>query len=373
VKRETTWIITVVLALVLLGVLMVYSASTVGPDTAGKLNKQLLYAGAGLLALFIGAHFDYHRLRDPLVFRGIVIFSLVLLVLVLIPQLGIKVGGARRWLGFGGFRFQPSEFAKFSLILLLAVKLTDNRAHLGEFKRGFLPPMLTALAFTGLVLAENDLGVPSVMMGVTIVMLCVAGIRWRYLLGSFLGVSGLVLLLVVITPHRWRRLVAFRNPWNDPLDSGFQLIQSMFGFAQGGGWGRGAGAGEQKLGYLDAAYTDFIFSVIGEELGLFGTLAVVLLFVVFLIAASRIVMYAADFFGAILATGITMAILLQAAFVMAVTTGLVPTKGLPLPFISYGGTALVVYLAMVGVLVNIGVQAVEPEAKQKLLPATQGG
>jgi cell division protein FtsW len=369
-KRETTTIITTTLALTLLGVLMVYSATSLGDGTAGKLPRQLIYATLGLTVMFCAARFDYHRLKDPIIFRSIVAVSLGLLVLVLLPAFGVETNNARRWIAFGSFQFQPSEIAKFALILLLAVKLTDNRERIHLFSAGFIPPMLIAALFAGLVLAENDLGIPVIMIAVTYVMITVAGVRLRYLFASLLPVFVAIAMLVLWVPHRTRRIVGFLDPWADRLDTGFQLIQSMFAFSQGDLLGRGAGAGEQKLGYLlDAAHTDFIFAVLGEELGLVGTLTVVALFCGFLIAALRIAMNAQDEFGMLLATGITTIITLQAAFMMAVTTGLLPTKGLTLPFIAYGGSALIMTLAMAGVLINIGVQAVEPEPVRKLAKA----
>ena len=368
-KRETTLIITVTLTLTLLGLLMVYSATALGDDTPGKIGHQLIYVTIGLSAMFCAARFDYHRLKDPIIFRGIVALSICLLLLVLLPAFGVKVNNAQRWLALGSFQFQPSELAKFALILLLAVKLTDNRETTQHFTTGFVPPMLIASAFVALILAERDLGIPIIMMGVTYVMIAVAGVRFRYLFASLLPVLASIAMLVLWEPHRVRRIAGFLDPWADREDKGFHLIQSLFAFAQGSVTGTGAGAGEQKLGYLFAAHTDFIFSVIGEELGLIGTVTVVLLFCAFFFAALRIAMNAQDYFGMLLATGITATITLQTAFIMAVTTGLLPTKGLPLPFISYGGSALITSLAMTGILVNIGVQAPEPERLRKLAKA----
>ncbi len=319
--------------------------------------------------MFAAARFDYHRLRDPIIFRSLVAFSALLLLLVLLSRFGIQAAGAQRWLAVGPYQFQPAEFAKFALILLLAVKMTTHHEQIHRFSTGFMPPMLIAMLFSALVLAERDLGIPIVMMGVAYIMLFVAGARWRHLIASLVPVLAAVLILILWVPHRRQRLMIFRNPWEDRYDSGFQLIQSMAAFAQGGIHGRGAGASEQKLGYLYAAHTDFIFAVIGEELGLIGTLAVTALFLVLLIGACRVAMNAQDLFGTLLATGITAAITLQAAFIMAVTTGLLPTKGLPLPFIAYGGTALIVFLGMAGVLVNISVQAIQPERQRRTAAA----
>jgi len=292
-------------------------------------------------------------------------------VLVLIPGIGKEVDGAQRWIALGPVRFQPAELARFALVVLLAVKLTQNRDVAHTFFGGFLPPFLLALLFTGLVVMERDLGIPAMMMGVTMVMMCAAGIRWRYLLGSVMLVGSAAGALVLIYPHRVQRFVTFIDPWVDPRSSGYQLIQALSAFAQGGAFGRGAGASEQKLGYLPAAHTDFIFAVIGEEFGLVGTLAVMLLYAALLYAAIRIALNASDLFGSLLATGLGTLVVLQAAFVMAVNIGLLPTKGLPLPFISLGGTALIMFLGMMGVLVNIGAQATEPAPARKLMPTSR--
>ena len=367
-KRETTLLISSVLALVLVGVLMVYSASSVRADAESRLERQLVYVAIGLTVMFFAARFDYHRLRDRPIFRGVVLLSLALLGLVLLPGAGVLVDGAQRWVRIGGFQFQPSEVAKFALILLLAVKLTDNRQHIHRLFRGFIPPMLISALFAGLVLAERDLGVPVMMFGVAFVMLCAAGVRWGYLLASFVPACAAVLFLVLAYPHRLERLLAFLNPWDYRKTAGWQLIQSLSAFARGSLTGLGAGAGEQKLGYLPAADTDFIFAVVGEELGLAGTLCVTGLFAALAVAGYRIAMNAEDQFGSLLATGIVALIAGQATFIMAVTTGLLPTKGLPLPFVSYGGTALIVFLGLAGILVNIGVQAHEQQPERKLMP-----
>ncbi len=370
-KDETTLLIIVVLALSLIGILMVYSASAVQGDERGLLIRQLFYVGAGGLLMFGAARFDYHHLMDKNVFRGMLLFALATLFLVMIPGVGIEVDGARRWLGIRGIsRFQPSEFAKFMLVLWLAAKFTQNREHVREFFRGFVPPVAMTCLFAGLVFAERDLGIPAMMFAVAGIMMFIAGVRWQYLAISIVPATAGVAALIVLFPHRMRRLLAFVNPWDYRDDAGWQLIQAYSAFARGGVLGHGVGAGEQKLGYLPAAHTDFIFPVVGEELGLMGTLAVVALFCVFAWATFRIAKHAPDRFGGLLASGISCLITFQATFIMAVTTGLLPTKGLPLPFISYGGTSLAASLGMVGVLVNIGIQAHAPEPKRVLAHGT---
>jgi cell division protein FtsW len=333
--RETTAVIVLVLALTMIGTLMVFSAVGYKEDGGAEVTRQLAALGIGLVAMLVAARFDYHRFKDGLIFRSIVLGTIGLLALVLL--VGPEVNGAQRWIRIPGMQLQPSELAKFALILLLAVKLTDNRDHAQKFFSGFLPPSIIAVLFAGLVLLERDLGVPVLMVGVAGLMMAVAGVSMRYLLASCVPLAGAIVALIVTSPHRVERLMAFRNPWHDPLDTGFNLIQSYSAFAQGGLWGKGAGASEQKLGYLFASHTDFVFSLLGEEFGLVGTLLVVGLFAALLFAGYRIAINASDMFGAMLATGIVGMISMQAGIIMCVTTGLVPTKGLPLPYVSYAG------------------------------------
>ena len=369
-KRETTLVTVTVLALAALGVLMVYSASAVNPRFSGYVYRQIIFVAAGFAAFLFASRFDYHHFMDKGILRALVLGTLALLVLVLIPGIGKEVDGGQRWINLGFVGFQPSEIAKFTLIVLLAVRLTRDREHVHKFFRGFLPPMFITALFAGLVVAERDLGVPLMMVGVTFIMVFAAGARWRYILIGVAPAAAAATALIVMFPHRVIRLVAFVDPWSYRQSWGWQLIQSYSAFARGGVAGVGPGAGEQKLGYLPAPHTDFIFAVVGEELGLLGTLTVVLLFIAFLYGGTRIAMGARDRFGSLLAVGIVGIIVLQACFIMAVNTGLLPTKGIPLPFISYGGTSLTVLLGMVGVLVNVGAQGFEKAPWRKPIPAT---
>ncbi len=370
-QRETTALILIVLILVACGVLMVYSA-TGASDGYGLLHRQIAYAGVGLLVFFLLARFDYHRLGEAKFYSVINLAALVMLVLVLFPPFGVEVDGARRWLKIGAFQFQPSEIAKFALLLWLAVKLTTNRMHAKELFRGFVPPFFMTGLYAYLIYKENDLGLPAVLLGVSLIVMWNAGIHFIYLvLTGLAGVAG-VIYIAIKTPYRLDRLLAFLDPAAHRDDASFQLVQSLRGFAQGELWGQGLGAGEQKLDYLFAAHTDFIFSVIGEERGLFGSLFIVVLFMGFAFAAFRIVLKAPDMFGSMLACGCAVWTTFQAAFIMAVTVGLLPTKGMPLPFISYGGTALVVFLACAGVLVNIGAQVHQEETGgRSIVPGQQ--
>ena len=368
-KRETTVLTMSVLILASLGALMVFSVSAVSPRLDGVFTKHLLYLALGVLLFMVLSHMDYHVLGSRLVFRLVVFSAVVLLFLVLVPGIGTKVDGARRWIRFFGLGFQPSEFARFALVLLLAIKLTQKRADITRFWAGLVPPFVIAAFFAGMVAAERDVGIPIMMIATAFVMVYVAGARKFYLTGmAGLGLSALV-AAIVLFPHRMIRITAYLDPWAYRQGSGWQLIQSLSAFAQGGLWGRGAGAGEQKLGYLPAAHTDFIFATIGEEFGLIGTVLVVAVFVVFTWAALRVALNAVDLFGTLLAAGMCTMISFQGAFIMAVTLGVLPTKGLPLPFVSYGGTALISFLMMSGVLVNIGAQAREHKAQRRIVGA----
>ena len=369
-RRESIILMTLVCALVLIGIFVVYSASAIDVEAGKRLTRLFMYVTAGFIGLYTAAHFDYHRLREPLLFRTIVIFVFALLILVLIPGIGDERNGARRWIEIGVFSFQPSELAKFALILLVAVKLADNQDQIKTFWGGFVPPALIALLFGGMVLLEKDLGTPVVMGGAVYVMMIMAGVRWRYLLPSLLPAFVAIYALSITSPHRLKRLTAFLDPWSHRDDYGYQLIQSLAAFAQGSIWGRGAGAGEQKLNDLPEAHTDFIFAVWAEEMGLIGSLTVLGLFCAVAIVGIRIAVCARDVFGALLAGGIVALVTLQAAINMAVVTGLLPTKGLPLPFISWGGSSLLVFMGLMGILINIGLQAVEvDERKRGVVPA----
>ncbi len=362
-RKESIAILSIVLALVLIGFYSVYSAGAAQPYGDARLIRQCVYLFAGLLALFTASHFDYHFLQSPILFRVIVCVTIALLIAVLIPGIGIEINGARRWIELGGLQFQPSELAKFSLILLLAIKLSANQDVIARFKEGYIPSLTIMVIFAALVLFENDLGTPVVMCVTAFTLFFIAGIRWYYLIPSLIPAAGALWLLIAMKPHRRERMVAFMDPWGNEDASSYQLIQSMTAYVKGALWGVGAGAGEQKLHYLPESDTDFILTVWAEEMGLVGTLFVVLLFVSLLMISVRIATHARDLFGSLLASGIAGLIVFQAAFNISVTIGLLPTKGLPLPFISRGGTSLIVLMGMIGVLINVGLQAEPPKPK----------
>jgi cell division protein FtsW len=371
-RRETVLLVNVVMALVLFGVLMVYSAGTVrefthtdgyGLHSLKWLWKTLAYAAVGLACMTLAARFDYHRFRRRIVLWPLMGVMFGLLVAVLF--VGVEINGARRWLAVGGQTFQPSDFAKMALIIVLAVKLAEGQETVRSFRRGFVPPMLLAFLVAILVGLERNVGDPVIIGAVALLMLHMAGARLWHLALSVAPGAALVTLYIWLNPHAQARLYSYREPWRFQEAEGFNLFHSLWAFARGGIEGLGPGAGLGKLRYIYAAQSDFIFAVVGEELGLAGTLTLVALFVAFVVLGMRVAVCAPDILGALLAGGITTLIGLQAALNMAVATGLLPTKGLTLPFISAGGTALIIYMTMAGILINVAWQARDPEPAER--------
>ena len=279
--------------------------------------------------------------------------SIILLALVFVPGLGVRVGGALRWLRLPGINLQPAELVKLGLVLSLAHSLTRKKDKVLTFGKGFIPYMLVLAVLLGLLLKQPDLGSAMIIAGVALSMLLVAGVRWYYIGGTIIASLPVLYFLVMNVEYRRRRIMAFLDPWDDPFDTGFQIIQSLVAFGKGGVLGQGLGVGQQKLFYLPEAHTDFIFSVIGEELGLVGVVTVAALFLMLVLCGIRIALQCKDPFGRNLAFGLSMLLGLEAFVNLAVCMGLLPTKGLALPFISYGGTSLVVCLLAVGILLNI--------------------
>jgi cell division protein FtsW len=355
-------LVAAVLALTGFGIVMVFSAGAVfAAKTYGDwtyfLKREAIYAGAGLLAFLAGCRLDYsiyRRITYPLLFLAVGL-------LVAVLKLGPAINGAVRWFRLGPLSFQPSELAKFALVLYLAVLLARKADKVREFSMGFLPPLLMTGVFLGLLLKQPDLGT-AVIIGVTALgLMFVAGTRTSYILLSVL-LAAPIGWKVFITGESWRvkRLLAFLYPWQYRRDTGYQLYESLISVGSGGLWGQGLGQGHQKLFFLPEAHTDFILAVVGEELGLVGVLAVLIAFAVLVWRGLRASLCARDPYGCYLAFGITCLFALQTVVNMCVVLGLMPTKGLPLPFVSYGGTALVMSLFMAGVLANISARAPEP-------------
>jgi len=283
----------------------------------------------------------------------ILILSILVLVAVLIPGIGHRAGGSMRWLKIQSFSFQPSEFAKLGLIIFLAYFLTKKEEKIRSFSFGFLPTVLLSGIVIALVLKEPDFGAALFLTVVVFLLLFVSGVRLIYVAGAFLLIAPVAYYFMMNVGYRYRRLMSFIRPWEDPTGTSFQIIQSFLSFGSGGLFGLGLGEGRQKLFFLPAPHTDFIFSIIGEELGLVGAIMVVLLFFILTLRGFQIGLSLEDRFGAYLALGITLMISLQAVINMMVVLGLLPTKGLTLPLISYGGTSLVVNLIGVGILLHL--------------------
>jgi cell division protein FtsW len=357
VKRghlESNVLVLVTLALVAFGMVMVYSATSAsaaigGGNSVYYLKRQALFALLGLVALVAARHWNYRRLRH--LAPSLLIISLVLLLFALVG--GQSVNGARRWIQLGPATFQPSELAKLTLCLWAALYLARRPVPrtLAELAK---PIGLVAAVFCGLVLAEPDLGTVIAICVMIGAMLLVAGAPVRMLGVATAIVGAVVLFSIWLEPYRRTRIFSFIDPWHDAQGAGFQTVQAMIGLGSGGIFGVGLGQGVQKVFYLPEAHTDMIFAIIGEELGLVGVTLVIAAYAAFGWAGLRIALRSRDPFGKALAVGITTLVCGQAALNLAAVVGLAPLTGIPLPLVSYGGTSIVVVLASVGILLNIG-------------------
>lgn len=354
------WLFGAAVILLSAGVVMVYSASAIVAadrfhDPYFFLKKQLFWAVLGAGALWVALRVDY-RLLDKAVLPLLIVAG-VLLVLVLVPPFGQAINGTRRWIRFGPVSFQPAELAKLALVLYLAAFLAKRRGDLAEFRTGAAPALAVAGLLAGLVLVQPDLGNCMTLIVVTFGLLYLAGSPARHLAWVAAPAVPLIALAIWMAPYRLRRITAFVDPWSDPRGSGFQIIQSWLALGNGGLVGQGIGGSRQKLFYLPEAHTDFIFAIVGEEIGFVGAMTMVGLFAVLIWRGLRIGLRAADPFGSYLALGITVLLATQTLVNLGVVTGLLPTKGLPLPFISFGGSALLMTMIATGVLLNISQHA----------------
>jgi cell division protein FtsW len=357
VRQGTDYsIMLLAVCLTCLGVVMVFSSSSIMAvreygDSLYFLKRQAVYALLGFAAMAALMRIDLELLRKAA--WPVLGLCALLLIAVLIPGLGKKVGGAARWIRVAGLTFQPAEFVKLGLVLFMAHSLARKQGKVKSFRFGFLPYMIVLAVLLGLLLAQPDLGSALTLAVVAVVLLLVAGTRLSYLFGIVVVVMPFLYFMVMNVDYRRRRILAFLNPWDDPSNTGFQIIQSWIAFGSGGAIGKGLGGSKQKLFYLPEAHTDFIFSVLGEELGFVGVLIVAAMFMLLIVRGLRTSLHAPNEFSCLLAFGITLLIGLQAFVNMAVVMGMVPTKGLALPFLSYGGTSLVTTLAAIGILLNV--------------------
>ena len=353
------WMFTVTAILVFIGLVMVFSASAVmAKERYGSayefLVRQLIWAVAGLIAMVVAMKVDYKRLKHPAMVFSLLGLTTLLLISVFFLD---RTHGTHRWFRLGPISFQPSELAKPALILFLAWFLENKAKAIDDLRNTLLPAAAPTAVFLGLIVFQPDLGTAIACAGITACMLFVAGIRLRYFGYAFLASLLPLYFLIFHVSYRKDRILAFLNPWSDPQGRGFHMIQSLIAVSTGGVTGLGLMEGKQKLFYLPEPHTDFIFAVTAEELGLLGALTVVILFAIFLWRGVRVSLRTQDNFGRFLAVGITSMIVLQAFINISVVLGLMPTKGIPLPFVSYGGSSLFVTLACVGVLLNITKQA----------------
>ena len=353
------WLFVVTLVLVFVGLVMVFSASAVmAKERYGSgytfLLRQLAWAVAGIGAMLVGMKLDYRRYKHPaVVFSLLGITSLMLISVFFLD----RAHNTHRWIHWGGFSFQPSEMAKPALILFLAFFLESRTKSMDDWRNTLLPAVLPTLVFIGLIVFQPDLGTAIACAAITGCILFVAGLDMRYLAYAFAASLLPLYFLIFHVAYRRDRILAFLNPYSDPQGRGFHIIQSLIAVSTGGITGVGLMEGKQKLFYLPEPHTDFIFAVTAEELGLLGSLIVVALFAIFLWRGIRTAIHVDDMFGRFLAVGITSMVVVQAFINISVVLGLMPTKGIPLPFVSYGGSSLFITLACVGVLLNVSRQA----------------
>jgi cell division protein FtsW len=359
--RSSTAILLVATVAVLnvIGVVMVLSASSVASLTDyGSpwyfFLRQLMWTVFGLIAFVFAVRFDYRRWRGLV--RPLLVVSVVLLVVVLVPGIGIYVSGSRRWLGAGFLRFQPSEIAKLALLLYAADLVSRRAGELHDWRRVLRPVALVLAGFALLVMKEPDLGSAMVLALVVLAVLVAGGVRKSHL--AIVGAAGItaVTFLALVEPYRRARMLTFLHPFADSSNAGYQISQSLIALGSGGLTGVGLGAGRAKWNFLPNAHTDFIFAIIGEELGLIGCFLVMALFIAFGVLGTRAALRAPDRFGALIAAGATMWVVGQAVINIGAVVGLLPVTGIPLPFVSFGGSALITTMLATGILVNVARQ-----------------
>ncbi|GGH26353.1 stage V sporulation protein E [Paenibacillus segetis] len=350
------WLLASILGLLAIGIVMVYSAGSVLAfhdygDSFYFVKRQLLFATLGLVAMFFTMNLDYRVLKKYAKVTLLLCFGL--LIVVLIPGVGVVRGGARSWLGISSFGIQPSEFMKLGMILFLSYWLGKEDYRITAFAKGLLPPLgLIGLAF-GLIMLQPDLGTGTVMLGASMLIVFTAGARIKHLAGlAAVGAMGFV-GLILAAPYRLQRITAFLDPWSDPLGAGYQIIQSLYAIGPGGLAGLGLGMSRQKFSYVPEPQTDFIFSILAEELGFIGGLLVLVLFLILVWRGMRVAMTIDDTFGSLLAVGIVGMVGVQVVINIGVVIGLMPVTGITLPLISYGGSSLTLMLTAFGILLNL--------------------
>ena len=359
----------VVIILLSIGTCMIFSSSFIMADkwygdSYYFLKKQIIYAIIALIVLLFSMNIDYHFYKKVSI--PLLIISIILLSAVFIPGVGRSAGGAVRWVKFGILSFQPSEIAKFALILYMSESMTRKGMNdLKTFAKGILPSLIVIGVIFVLILKEPDFSTALIILGISFVMLFIGGTKIIQLFTLMAAAIPMGALILLREEYRKVRLLAFLDPWKDPLDSGFHVIQSLVALGSGGMTGVGLAESRQKFFYLPDQHTDFIFSIIGEELGFIGTVFIVVLFVLLLWRGYRIAVQSTDNFACLLATGITFVIVFQSMINIGVVTKMLPTTGITLPFISFGGTSLIINMLCIGILLNISRFKLKEETKNR--------
>ena len=366
VKKLNFLLVFLVIILCLFGMLMIYSASSYSSDVLYGdsfhfVKKQIFGFLLGVILMFITYNFDYHKYYKLRFY--IIAISILLLVLVFVPGIGISANGARRWIGFGSINLQSSEVAKFGFVLFSACYLSKNYQKTKIFK-GILPILAVGGILCVLIMLEPNMSVTMCLGLVMISMLIIGGMSWKHFLILAIPGLALIVLLIVIEPYRFDRLMAFINPWANPKEEGYQLIQSLYSLGAGGLFGVGLFNSRQKYLFLPFSESDFIFAIIGEELGFVGAVMVLSVYVIIIALGIKIALNAKDRLGTYMASGIVSVIAMQVLINIAVVTGSIPPTGIPMPFISAGGTSLSVFMGAIGILINISKQS-DMEFSQK--------
>ena len=355
-KLDLSLIIGIIL-ISLFGLIMIYSSSYVWAeykfnDPYKFVRTQGIFLAIGYILMLVISNIDYMKYLN----KANLIFGVcfLLLILVLIPGIGTIRNGSRSWFGIGGLGIQPSEFTKLALIIFTSKYLTNNEKKLKDIKNGVLPILLILILVFGLIMLQPDFGTGVIIVMTIIVLLFISGVSMGFFVKiGILGILGVV-TLIVLAPYRMKRIVSFLNPWSDPLGSGFQIIQSLYAIGPSGLLGKGIGNSIQKHFYLPEPQTDFIFAIISEELGILGVLIITGLFILIISRGFKIAINCEEKFGKYIAFGITFGLAFQALLNLMVVVGLIPVTGVTLPFLSYGGSSLLISMISIGILLNIG-------------------
>ncbi len=344
-----------VLLLVVIGIIMVFSSSAYYSlsnfhDRFYFLKRNLIWALIGTVAMFFTMNFDYRRYKK-LAFPALVT-SIILLILVLTP-LGLTINGAKRWIYIGGITIMPGEVSKICAIIFVANSLARKKQNLGSFIKGVVPYLLIIAMYFGLIILQPNLSTAGTIALIIMAMLFVAGMKWSHLFFLGSGGIGLLVVMIIMEPYRMKRITGFIDPFKDPQNTGYQVIQSLYALGSGGLFGVGLGQSVQNKLYIPEPQNDFIFATIGEELGFIGCMAIMLLFLFLIWRGIRVAINAPDLFACLLASGITAMIAIQVMINIAVATSSMPVTGVPLPFISFGGNSLAIFMAATGILLNI--------------------